>query len=413
MSSVNEIKRIDYIMVIILLVASTVLFSTTNIVYYTALMIMAALFTIITFISNNKMAMAFRLRKNINYLLWLIVFFIFIAVHYYFVHWDSFSFLRRMRIWLPSLLMVLWLMRIDDKELLVFYGKCCVLASIPIFFIVFSSIEFMSTVVVGERFGDVETGLNGNMIALNMLFLFFFSLILYNKEPRWRTLTVIVLIMQVAIILFTGCRRAVIAVFVLYIIYSLRFGNKTNRLWKLMISMAIVILLVYLMIEIDFLYEVVGFRILKLLNDVGLVQLAGGVDATDYSAEVRREFIPIAVSLFKDNPILGNGYAYFIMHNGLNTSVQGYSTHNNYLEILVNYGIVGFVLYYSIILSITRKLIKYRKRDDMVRLLCVFMIIHLILIEPTTVNFSTYTIFYFLYYICYRIVMSQKKLNNQ
>lgn len=413
MNTVNDIKRIDYIMVITLLVASTVLFSTTSIVYYTALMIIAALFTIVTLFSNHKMIIALRQHKNVNYLLWFSVFFIFVAVHYGFVHWHSFSFIRRMRIWLPSLLIVLWLMRIKDKDLLVFFGKCCVIASIPIFFVVFLSNELLTTVVVGERFGDVETGMNGNIIAVCMCFLFFFSLLLYKKEPRWRTIAIIVMLIHIAVIFITGCRRAVIAVFFLYLIYSLRFSNRNKRLINVLIFLSIVALLFYLMIKIDFLYEIIGFRLMKILNDLGIVQLASNVDTTDYSAEIRKEFIPIAIKMFKNKPILGNGYAYFITHSGLNTMLQGYSTHNNYLEILVNYGLVGFVLYYSIIISLTKKLIKYRKKDEMIRLLCVFVIIHLIIIEPTTVNYTTYTIFYILYYICYRMTMSQKTLNNQ
>ena len=146
----------------------------------------------------------------------------------------------------------------------------------------------------------------------------------------------------------------------------------------------------------------------KLFYNWGFIDSSKSIDMYDYSSEVRSEMIPLALAMFTLSPIWGNGYAYFITHSGLNISTQSYSAHNNYLEILVNYGAVGFVIYYSVIIYILVLLYKYRKRNITIHFLFVLLLIHLIVIEPTTVNFCNYVIYYIFYFICFRMVQSEK-----
>lgn len=412
MSSTNNIRIVDYIVVTVLLVASTVLFFGSTVNYFIASIVIVSVLTIVELMTNKSMKNELLQLKNYGYLRWFVAFFLFIAVHYYFVHWDSLVFLRRMRIWLPALLMMLWLMRIKDEDLLIFFGKCCVLATIPFGAVILINNDLLMAIALGERLGDTETGMNANMIALCLLFLFYFSFVLFNKEPRWRPFVIVVLIGLAAATFITGCRRAVLAMFLILIVYSLCFGSKARRIRNIFLMVVVVAVVVYLMIHVEYLYDILGYRFLKLFDSIGLIHSPGIVDSDDYSTEIRKEFVPLAIKMFFENPILGNGYGYFIMHNGLDTLQQSYNTHNNYLELLVSYGIVGFALYYSIIVSTVVKLIKYRKKDETLVFLLLFMFINLVLVDPTTVHFTVYSIFYVQYYICYRMVNSREYIRS-
>lgn len=366
--------------------------------------------TIGMIISDGRLLRALFHKKNRTFIFWFILFFVFIAIHYSIVHWDSFSFMRRMRIWLPPLLIFVWLARLKDSELLESFGKCCAIASVPIILFILTS-NGISAVTEGERFSGDDFNLNGNTIALYMFFLCFFLLVLFQKRTKWNYFIPYLLIGMVLIILLTGARRAIIGIVLVFVSYMWIYG-KGHRFRNAVIAAGLLYAIIEVLVNVDVLYDIAGQRMAKLLYNMGIID-AHGMDTYDYSSEVRGEMIPIAIMMFTISPIIGNGYAYFITHSGLNIMTQSYSTHNNYLEILVNYGLIGFLLYYSVIMYILFYLFKAMKKNRMIRFLLAFLLIHLFVIEPTTVNYCNYVIFYILYYIGFRAAQNFKYgLNN-
>jgi O-antigen ligase len=59
------------------------------------------------------------------------------------------------------------------------------------------------------------------------------------------------------------------------------------------------------------------------------------------SVELRLEMIRMGLEMWQESPIWGNGNEAFRVKSGLNA----YS-HSNYVELLANYGVIGFVLFY-------------------------------------------------------------------
>lgn len=408
MTQKNNNHIISLVVIVFLLVTVMALFTINTMNVYVINMAVLTAFTAVVLIFDGRTRFALLQSQNKGFLVWFALFFVFIEIHYSYIHWDSFSFVRRMRIWLPTLLVIVWLSKVKNSDLLEFFGKCCAIASIPILLLLLTSTG-ISTVYQGERFSEADIGLNGNTIALYMLFLIFFSLILSRTKTKRSTLLFYLTAVLTFVIFITGCRRAIIGVILLYMSYFLLFSQK-HRVRSLSMAAIVLIVIVYLLLNVNFLYDIAGNRIERLFFNMGFIDSLGGAETYDYSTEVRGEIIPIAFMMFYASPLLGNGYAYFITHSGLNTIAQGFSTHNNYLEILVSYGILGFVLYYSLIFYIVYKLIKNWKCNCMVRFILAFMLIHLIVIEPTTVNYSSYVIFYILYYIIFRIAKSKKQV---
>jgi O-antigen ligase len=66
------------------------------------------------------------------------------------------------------------------------------------------------------------------------------------------------------------------------------------------------------------------------------------IDLNDSSFDKRSAMIRTAIRLWQESPIFGNGSVAFVRHGGFG----GYS-HNNYVELLCNMGVVGLCLYYA------------------------------------------------------------------
>ncbi len=343
-------------------------------------------------------------KQNKVYIYWFIIFFVFFELHYTYVHWEDFSLVRALRIWLPPLIAFVWLSKVKSNDLLGLFGKCCVISSVPIVIMIVLSTG-LSMVSEGERYSGEDFNLDGNTIAVHMLFLIFFSLILYRKDKRWRPFILVMMIIMTFLIIISGCRRAIIGLLLVIISYFLNYGGKQQMksIFQIVIVLAVIS---YLLMNVEIFYDVAGYRMEKIFINLGLISDSKNFDSYDYSADIRGQMVPIALLMFLANPIIGNGYDFFITHSGLNILTQNYSTHNNYLEILVNYGLVGFILYYSIIFYILYGLYKYRKQSWLNGFLLSFFLVHLLVIEPTTVNFCNYSVFYILYYILFRVVQA-------
>lgn len=406
----SQSYKINFFLTSLLLFTTIVLFTSNTSNLYVTSMAFLVISAAVGFMSSGKNKGFLFDKQNRVYVYWHISFFVFFLMHYSLVHWDEFSLMRALRIWLPPLIAFVWLSKVKSEDLLEFFGKCCVIASVPIVIMIMMSTG-LSIVSEGERLGSEDFNLDGNTVAVHMLFLVFFSLILYKMKKQWRVFILIMMAIMVMFIFISGCRRAIIGLVLLVISYFLSFGGKhqMKSVFQIFLVLAIIS---YLLINVEIFYDVAGYRMEKIFINLGLISDSKNFDSYDYSAEIRGQMIPIAFLMFLANPIMGNGYAFFITHSGLNILTQNYSTHNNYLEILVNYGILGFVLYYSIIFYILYGLFKYRKQSWLNGFLLSFLLIHLLVIEPTTVNFCNYSVFYILYYILFRVVKTSKS-NSQ
>ena len=330
----NNKKLISFNILIpsLLLVTALSLFTQQTLNLYMGAMVALTFLTIGVIIKDSRVLHTLFDNQNRTFIFWFTFFFVFIAVHYSYVNWDSFSFMRRMRIWLPPLLMFVWLARIKDEYLLDSFAKSCAIATIPIIIIILSS-NGITAVYEGERFSGEDFNMNGNTIALYLLFLSFFLLVLFRKKGYWQAFIPYILVGLAFVIFITGCRRAIIGLVLLYVCYFWIFG-KRHRLRNFVFAIGIVYAVSVVLMNVDFLYDVAGSRMAKFFYNLGLME-AHGAETYDYSSEIRGEMVPIALMMFSISPILGNGSAFFITHSGLNTIYQGYSTHNNYLEILV------------------------------------------------------------------------------
>lgn len=160
--------------------------------------------------------------------------------------------------------------------------------------------------------------------------------------------------------LLSASRKAlmsIVAVAVLILIFN-RNNGFIEKIWKLCIAVLCFIFVVLLMFDNPFLYNLVGWRFEGMING-----FLGVESQTDASTETRMELVEYGIEWFQSKPFSGYGgdnfrYLMSVQHSGQ----TAFYAHNNFIELLVDYGILGFVTYYSMyVFLIFKGLLNYKK----------------------------------------------------
>lgn len=228
----------------------------------------------------------------------------------------------------------------------------------------------------GYRLGG-NMGINSNNIAWLFGLLALFTIYFFIEEKNWMML--LLYFFQLIIIFFTGSKNGILMAIIPIIYYGIKSLKKLN----LMACVLIIVLLVILwnMIQnIPLFYALIGSRIDQFLFAIGINQMSSN-SVIDVSSTLKRmDMIKNAKQMFWEKPIFGWGIGAFAKYSG-----YGYYCHNNYMELLVSGGIVGFIIYYGYII---RRFLQYlfshkNKYGDLIYIL----LISIIIIDMGTVNF--------------------------
>lgn len=215
-----------------------------------------------------------------------------------------------------------------------------------------------------DRLGSA-LDLNPNTLGLSLSFAAIVSVYLGTKLKNKNYFIVTILFAIIG--LLTGSKKALIAIFGgIFLLLYLRTTNKIKKFFILMLIFLGVCLIYMIMMNVPFLYEVIGSRVEEAMFFSDTAEI-------DKSTLHRSMMIQEAWNVFKENPITGIGLENFRMYSSFST----YS-HNNYMEILVSTGILGFIIYYSLPVLILLYAI-YRKNNTDYSLIITILTIILIL----------------------------------
>lgn len=238
----------------------------------------------------------------------------------------------------------------------------------------------------GYRLG-VSSGINPNSITwlfgLMALFTSYFA-ITEKKIRYWG-----IYIIQIIIIFFTGSKNGLILATLPLLIY----GIKAMRKFDIKVLILLIMLAVLFFIAIHkspVLYTLIGRRIDSMIYTLGFTNssMLKKVGTDTASTEIRIGMIKKASEMYWFRPILGYGIGWFAQKSGFHAYC-----HNNYLELLVSSGIVGFCIYYIFILWQFVKILKMNKSNF--KNLAIILGLTIIILDLSTVNFYSNYIFYF------------------
>ena len=310
---------------------------------------------------------------------------------------ENFSILYNTSVFLVAIMIQLLLMKYKYKNQLIDVLDFTVLYTTILsgFFIIsheYSTIMYRWRDYLGGqsdyRLGS-STDINSNVIEwlFGVLGLFSVYLIIFHKRKK----QLIIYIIQIIILFFTGSKNGLLFA-VIPIIYVLLKSLRKFKPIHVAIAILAIIALWTAIHENAVLYTLVGKRFDSMLSSIAFLNGASeSISKTpiDITSTVKRlRMIECANKMYWKHPVIGRGIGAFAKYSG-----YGYYCHNNYMEILVSGGIIGFLLYYSYIIFAGIKSLYLRK--GAYRDLAIIIIIFILLSDFGTVNFYSRLVFLF------------------
>lgn len=226
-----------------------------------------------------------------------------------------------------------------------------------------------------------------------------------HRSKKWYIL-ILLLFLNLIFSVLTASRKVYVLFGVpcaFYFILNSKNIFKTIR--NICIAIVAVILVYLLLMKVSFLYDLVGNRIESMISG-----FFG--EETDGSTETRMLLIEWGIEFFQRNRISGYGLDGFrslmkIYHPGY----TAYYAHNNFIEMLVSGGIVGFIFYYSLYLIIIFKGIKQLKLKNKTVIFFLGIILGLLICEYGMVTYYTTTV-HLIIMLCYYQIVIKNKANS-
>ena len=153
------------------------------------------------------------------------------------------------------------------------------------------------------------------------------------------------MVANVVFAVLTASRKVYIFIGIFFVIALIMKTKNPVKVFRNFIVLCILAIAgYYSLMRVDFLYELVGERFETMLDG-----FSG--ENTDASTGFRLQLIQWGLEWFKNRPILGYGnncYAY-LLGSTYNTwaGSEGVYAHNNYIELMVDLGVFGLLIYYS------------------------------------------------------------------
>lgn len=202
---------------------------------------------------------------------------------------------------------------------------------------------------LGMSIGYHPNAFGGLVIVLLLCNCYNYSL---KKEKKYLFLIVGLF----ALLVLSKSRSSLIAAFVgIFVFYISSQKNVIKKVFRITTAIIAIIVILWAILNIPIIYKLVGYRVEGILN---LFTTNSDADA---STLTRIDFIKIAFEIFLDKPIVGAGLNNFsyIAYNEYSIWGEVYA-HNNYAELLADFGIIGFYFYYYVLIKSMFNIYRYK-----------------------------------------------------
>lgn len=189
------------------------------------------------------------------------------------------------------------------------------------------------------------------------------------------------------------------------------------------LSLAVIIVILFIIINIKSIKNIV---IITVLGLVALLFFQANVDQGEFFEQLglltirfneaisvlegrsqggstgeRIHFIELGLNLLQERPFLGFGIDNYRMFS------RTYS-HNNYIEVLVGMGIIGFIILVSMYISVLYKIIKIKNKY--LKYILLITMVGLILLDMAMVSYSIKMILFFILFLS---IVAENSIKNQ
>lgn len=259
-----------------------------------------------------------------------------------------------------------------------------------------------------SRMGGELTNVNtiGMGCGYAFVILFYFA-IFENKK-----LCYLFMMPTILVTITTGSRKSIILIvlgMLLLLYYKYKNNTSVYKYLKAAITILFLIVIFTYSLSLDIM-QPVKERMGSFLNVFG-----SNENIVDGSSQLRANMIKVGFKQFWNDPFTGIGIGNSYYLNASNLRRFTYS-HCDYIELLVNGGIIGFCLYYSILLKLVREYLSAIKNSDDTRLIVGFVLLVLFLLlnfACVTYYNSVNTYVFFMLWISQLTLYKEKVKNNE
>ena len=284
--------------------------------------------------------------------------------------------------------------------------------AISIYVILFVGIRGIMTLVINSnritiyQIDTLNANSIGSLAAYSILINFYFLLYVDKKIKLYDLLAIPGFLSLVA----SQSRKAFLICFlgilVLLILYNFHISKGKKAVFSIIKLFCILFITVFVLDKLLMLpmFNLIRERFISMFNG-----LLGG--DSDISGRIR--YLNIGLDVFRRNPIIGVGADNARLYN---YSLTGYDVylHNNYIELLANLGIIGFLLYYSVFVFVLYNLFKYRHFRDSEYDICLVLVLFRLIIDFGQITYyAKDNAFFLLMFVLEIRILENKKRTNK
>lgn len=321
-----------------------------------------------------------------SYVLWLFLVWLYICINGFFITEAYFGWKSILTYLLPAIGIIIFYSPFKNRKLLfdIFCKGCVTAAIILIGYITVKELPAMLS--GGSRIGDSASG-NVNTVAMHLCV--FAAVVLYQILFQKKKNYIFLLVLNILFILLTGSKKGIIGICVVMLI--LHICKFKWKIYKYSLPICGILMIYYLVINNDYFYGIIGYRLNTFFETLSSSEQTG-------STGERIRMYKDGWEYFKQSIFWGNGYGYFSKY-----SIFGTYSHNNYIEMLVSFGIVGTGLYYSYFLFLLKRSIRNIKVNSMACLFLTLIILQLFF-DTAVVSFYNNALMYVVLFFASKIL---------
>lgn len=193
---------------------------------------------------------------------------------------------------------------------------------------------------------DFGVVLNANTIGIQFAIAIVLMIWLQKEKQIGLTLASVSMVIFGAGVILTGSKKALLSIAVgLVASYLFTSENFVRKIRNASLLLIVGLGIFYLIKDNEFIYSIIGRRFQGMFNGFFLGKMYA--DASTYA---RISVSEVALMYWRERPFLGYGL------NSFEAITQfGFYTHNNYIQLLFDVGLIGLFIYYSLFVWIIWK----------------------------------------------------------
>lgn len=213
----------------------------------------------------------------------------------------------------------------------------------------------------------LQNGDFGNVNIVGMYCAFSIILAIYAivALKKNQVMCVVASIICLPCVMFSGSRKALLTLIICLLAFVFLYFRNTSLIVKVLTAFVVLAVIMILVDKISA-FEPIKERLM------GLFEIFGEGEATVEGDENRILFLTEGYAAFLQKPIFGHGFCY-------SYHIFGAYSHNNYVELLMCHGVVGFLIYYSVFVALIIKC--HRSTVDLRTKVLVYLVIIKMLVE--------------------------------